>query len=711
MNEKREDRIARDSSGRFRGAGAYRTDAIAPTTKFTAILEAGKKLRSMLIDAHRVLKASTASESGVPTVIVSASPGAGKSTSQRELQSERVKSDNDDMVAFHVPTLSLAEDAAREATVIGIDAQSIRGRSASRPDGDGMMCAKAKLVSKASHLGISVRDNFCERHDDDGTVRRCAHFENCAYIGQFNSGATHRFMSTTYIGLPDPSGTKYSQRVVDETFWRQLLKVRDIEASTFTSPRTFMSARNVAKHADLLAAAQDVFSALITGRSPLSLPYSAEDYKAFERLEWDAQSLSSDLAPDQDSNWQLKALAKAEANFRQVSGFGAIWSVLSSAKDRCCTKCERLRMFVADGKYIIRVMTKSKLQHSEPMLVLDADADPEIITALGCDVLQHHDLVLAPNATIRQLHDRRMCTSTIRNSKQIRQSWRQIIAKEVLIDRLGQASGVLVGASRKVVKAFFEDAGYQFDGLSSEAASELMLETKLHGAQWLWFGGRALGSNRYESCSSVVVIGREEIPTQTLEDLGVALWGDTGDEELQVIEPDELNNKYMPATEVPYLMADGSSMAVAVPCHPDRRVRKIQLQTREYATRQLIERLRLARSNYSKRVLIGCNIPIPNVPVSKLMSWEELCVDRVEAAVTVGLIENGSVRLTQQGLHDAAPTVFRSLDAVKSYLKRNQTASERLAYYKTLSTGAEKIKTITVQEYQSMQGNGQGKEP
>ncbi|HCE20972.1 MAG TPA: hypothetical protein DF282_00460, partial [Hyphomonas sp.] len=71
-------------------------------------------------------------------------------------------------------------------------------------------------------------------------------------------------MSTTYIGLPDPSGTKYSQRVVDETFWRQLLKVRDIEASTFTSPRTFMSARNVAKHADLLAAAQDVFSALIT---------------------------------------------------------------------------------------------------------------------------------------------------------------------------------------------------------------------------------------------------------------------------------------------------------------------------------------------------------------------------------------------------------------------------------------------------------------
>ncbi|HCE20971.1 MAG TPA: hypothetical protein DF282_00455, partial [Hyphomonas sp.] len=363
------------------------------------------------------------------------------------------------------------------------------------------------------------------------------------------------------------------------------------------------------------------------------------DYKAFERLEWDAQSLSSDLAPDQDSNWQLKALAKAEANFRQVSGFGAIWSVLSSAKDRCCTKCERLRMFVADGKYIIRVMTKSKLQHSEPMLVLDADADPEIITALGCDVLQHHDLVLAPNATIRQLHDRRMCTSTIRNSKQIRQSWRQIIAKEVLIDRLGQASGVLVGASRKVVKAFFEDAGFQFDGLSSEAASELMLETKLHGAQWLWFGGRALGSNRYESCSSVVVIGREEIPTQTLEDLGVALWGDTGDEELQVIEPDELNNKYMPATEVPYLMADGSSMAVAVPCYPDRRVRKIQLQTREYATRQLIERLRLARSNYSKRVLIGCNIPIPNVPVSKLMSWEELCVDRVEAAVTVGLIE------------------------------------------------------------------------
>jgi len=142
-------------------------------------------------------------------------------------------------------------------------------------------------------------------------------------------------------------------------------------------------------------------------------------------------------------------------------------------------------------------------------------------------------------------------------------------------------------------------------------------------------------------------------------------------------------------------MSCDSSIGVRVPCHPDTRIRRLQLQTRELATRQLIERLRLARSGYPKRVLLGCNMPIPHIPVTELLSWEDLCLERVEAAVTVGLVEIGSVRLTHQGLHDAAPCVFRSLDAVKVHLKHDKRAATRFADYKTLCSNPGKIKTLT----------------
>jgi hypothetical protein len=97
---------------------------------------------------------------------------------------------------------------------------------------------------------------------------------------------------------------------------------------------------------------------------------------------------------------------------------------------------------------------------------------------------------------------------------------------------------VLIGATRKVVRRFFEDAGHDFTGLAEEEISRRMLDTRLHGAHWLWFGGRALGSNRYRNCSSVFVIGREEMPVEALEDKARAIFGDGEGPALEFVTPD-----------------------------------------------------------------------------------------------------------------------------------------------------------------------------
>jgi len=193
----------------------------------------------------------------------------------------------------------------------------------------------------------------------------------------------------------------------------------------------------------------------------------------------------------------------------------------------------------------------------------------------------------------------------------------------------------------------------------------------LHGAHWLWFGGRSLGSNRYEACSTVIAIGREELPIFALEDYGRALWGDRADADLTFLTPGSDGIFRMADMEVGYEMSNGEAWAVQVPCHPDPLIRRVQRQTREFATRQLVERIRLARATVPKRVILGCNIPIPGLPVDKLVGWEAFRPSRLTAAIIEGLAMRGGVRASPSGLTADAPCVFHSVDAAKAYIKRN----------------------------------------
>jgi hypothetical protein len=684
MTQENRDEPTRDSLGRFCNAGAYRISPAGRATTFTPITSGRKLLWSALERADRILQ-DPAEGNGVPSVVVRASPGAGKSTIQREFMAAREREGRGSRVAFHVPTLALAEDAAREAADLGLVAQAIRGRSAPRPDGSGPMCAKAGLVEQANRIGISAREHFCESVAEDGSLRRCPHFDGCAYLGQFKQEATCHFLATAYFALPKQAGVDPDLRVVDETFWGNFLWLRDIDPIAFKAPRTFLATFAAADHASLLKAAAEVVGMLCAGRSPLELSYSAEDYAAFAALERKGQTSESDIRPDDASSAQKAKLEQAARQHRQVSHFAAVWEVLREAKEKVLTSTERLRLFTQGQKEVLRVARKRPLRHREPMLILDADADAEILTALGCEIREEHHLALRPNAHVIQVHDRRMSITSLLNSEKTREECRRLIAKEVLRDRLTEDAGVLVGAPRSVVQKLFEDAGYDFSSKSKDEVSQIMLTTKLHGAHWLWFGGRALGSNRYKDCASVIVLGRQELPVWALEDQGRALWGDTPGQPLNLVAPDLCGAQRLPLAEVAYEMADGTGMAVEVPCHPDTRIRRLQLQSREFSTRQLVERLRLAHAPYRKRVVLACNVPIPGLPVNELVSWQALVGCRIEAAVVTSLTDLGHVGATNKDLAAGAPAIFNTANALSQFLSRNQAPLSRFKQLQKLA--------------------------
>lgn len=672
----------RDSSGRFGGHGAYRSRSSAPATLFTPLSASIDRLHAALGDAIDVLTATgeAAENAPVPVAMLAASPGAGKSRVARELLAERMEGQ---AVTFHAPTLALVAEAAAHARELGTDTEIIRGRSAPDPDQDDLkMCRKADLVERGVRLGLRIHESFCQSSSDP--EQRCVFFDSCAYNRQFSpsSGLNHRYMATRYLGFPDPTDANPALRVVDETFWAQQLSSISILAESFTLPRTFLRTRDrggkrhdalVARQADLLTAARAVVDHMSAGKSPLELDYSAEDYRGLAQLEYRAHAPDPALRPDQSTACQDRFLSQAEQNARHVSWFAAVWICLADAKQKGRTTTERLRLERRRDSLTLRLQRKHGLQHREPMLLLDADADTEILTALGCDIRHTSHMLLRPNANVVQIHDRRMTHGSLLNGRELREAWRHVVIREVLRDRLERGGGVLVGASRKVILSFFQDAGHDFTGKTDDYISNFMLNNALHGAHWLWFGGRALGSNRYRDCSSVIVIGREELPVTVLEDYGRALWGDRPDADLAFLEAGEDGLLRLPQIETPYEMKNGETLAVLVPCHPDPLIRRVQRQTRELATRQLVERLRLARTATPKRVILGCNIPIPGLPVDRLVSWDAYKPKRHEAALFEGLARQGGLRLSASGLFEDAPDVFPTVDAAKAYLKRNRT--------------------------------------
>jgi hypothetical protein len=117
-------------------------------------------------------------------------------------------------------------------------------------------------------------------------------------------------------------------------------------------------------------------------------------------------------------------------------------------------------------------------------------------------------------------------------------------------------------------------------------------------------------------------------------------------------------------------MADGSGRAVRVRMHPDRLGKALQMQSRELGTRQAYERLRLATAKQRKRVVIACKVPIPGLPVDKLVSWQDLMPSRAEAAMAEAAQRGGVLRLSAAGLAQDAPDTFPSQKAAARWLEK-----------------------------------------
>jgi phage/plasmid primase-like uncharacterized protein len=672
----------RDRKGRFTGPSLQpftgtAPDAGKPTDLSTARMKTAADIQSAL-DAC----AEWDGEGLAPVVAIKSDPGLGKSRITRELlqqaeNSGRIFGD----VHFYAPSLKLADEGAEHAESIGLTHAVTRGRLAKNPATGETMCARPEEAERVAKLGQPVKATLCIAEDDQGMERKCPFYDMCEHRRQFidlPEGNAVRFEALPYLNLPDAAeGRAIGIRIIDESFWRAMGREATITLDALLSPRSEGKCKSDTKRAertgviaDLMACAGNIAATLRRGAPIMDAldGYTAEDIRTFAKAErWGEYRLP--FFPDADANTIDSALKPAEAHNRQAGAKAQFWANLEAALETGVVDLQNIVFLpgyrpqkTSDPRDVVKVYWSAQPPRDVPVILLDADADSTLIDPFYPSHEMHRAQV-TPNADVVYITDRTFSKKSLLG-KPARDEWRNALAVEVMNDHGG---GVLAIATRKVVAAFFTDAGHDLSTMTDEQASAFMLATPLHGARWAWFGPATLGSNIWKDCTTCVVMGREEWPVDALESEARKIWGHG----LQLIEADERGNRIMPSVPMPFPMADGTTYSVDVWAHPDPRVRAIQWQARECATRQGVERLRLASATVRKRVVIGSRVPIPGLPATHAVTWQEYAPSREEAAFAEA---GGALRISGKGLATDAPITFQSQKAAQRYAERTDLA-------------------------------------
>ena len=662
------DRI-KETLGDFVERGLHKSNCKAILAKYHAAydrFEKGKRKSKPERPADEIIEAAMMKS---PVMALAATPGAGKTGAALEVLSSADLSKQPGDVVFHSPTLALAEQAARDFEEIsGTPAHVTRGRSARIPGGDGRMCQRHELAERVARAGLKIKPTLCKVTDDQETERKCPYYHGCAYLEQWEAlpkSPVTRFEASAYLELSgDGSGRDTGFRVIDETIWRQFSRVIDIAPDEWTEPRS-VRGDDPTTAVDATDAAQAVFTALQTGQSIVGGKYTAEDFAAFKSAE--IAPFNMTITPDNDDNTFASKLDEIEASTPNAAKRNAVlWEVLEDCAEREITATERVRLITTKkGATMIRVTWFKQPPADVPTLLLDADATGPILERMypGADLVA---VDLKPNAHVVQLTDRTFSNTKLQKLS-VRRALVWLVRTEVLRDVDGR--GVLCIATRKAVRAMFEDAGHDFTGQDETTVSKMMMDTPLHGARWLWFGPASLGRNDWQDFGTALVMGREDIGVDALEDYARAFFGDT-DDALQFIQPDAQGQRFIPEAVLPLVMEDGAQFGIFGRAHPDTRVRALQVQTRELAARQAIERLRLVNATERKRVVICTTVPVPGLPVSDLLRWDQLVPSRLEAAIAEANQRSGVLRLTKTGLAEDAPDTFPTVSAAEEWLRR-----------------------------------------
>lgn len=620
-----------------------------------------------------------------PALTLKVSAGVGKTSTALRLLAQHGRALLErGHVLVYVPTLDLAERAAADLQELdsGLPIAVIRGRLALNPESGKPMCERSDLVETVTNLVPSVTQALCRvEKAGEMIVAPCA--RGCPYLAQKDAvGARIHFLSHSYLEVFPPVDREVDSilRIIDEKVWPVLVSVTDIYVEEFMrAPKPGFPPELLA---DLTMAKSGIVGALQTGcdvrahllslgvdKEKLELLSNAESASR-DRLEIMPRDSSEkiEFSVNTYDRLALYASRKRQALFNILASEEALGPNRLTIEDQPC----------ATGlRQVIRLYSVSQPARDAPLLMLDADADQAIAERLapGTDFAR---IETKPQAEIVQISDRTLSDTWLldpKNGTDRRAKILTILGREVA---RADGNGVLVVATKSVLTKLHEDAGQPVgEGIEDD------LRRSLIGATPRWFGPRMLGVNDFERYRTIVIVGRLQPGIGDMEKQARSLFSDTED------PLSHFTSGPLPEQNSVRIMHDGSLLAAKVRSHPDRRVEAVLRQTRECGTLQAIARLRLVSPDQPKRVVVLSGMPLPELPVTKLITLKALYRDledepnpvafeRMERALraTMGRSVRGT-RVSAAGLAADLPEDFLSLTTAKEF-RRDLTTNDIL---------------------------------
>lgn len=586
-------------------------------------------------------------------------------------------------VLIYVPTLDLAERAHADFQVLApcLPSRVIRGRDAQRPDDrETKMCERAEIAKDISGFVPSVSQALCRGLDPDGNFVQSPCASECPYLAQKDVPGPHVvFLSHAYLTVDPPIDRDYPTvlRVIDEKVWPTLIRTShlSIEDLMRAPPKSFPEPLH-----DTFSRAK---AAMVDGLQrdlPLHdhLRNSGIDTGHLQHLSQAAGQARShlELGP-----WQSTETVEFRVETFDRKSFIAsrqqqrIFERLAEKEAGHCVGLTLLELTTDQGcRHVIQSAGIEEIDRVAPLLLLDADADPDITERIvpGAAFVS---IQSPPVADIVQVSDRTLSNSWLLHPEEGRK--RRATVHTILQREVERASegGVLVVATKSVLEALHKDVGNALDESDEEALRQPLL-----GAQPRWFGPRTQGVNDFEGYAAIVVIGRLQPGIDDVEKSARAIFSkDQMPVAAHVSGP-------LPATDARILMADGSVREAPARVHPDPRAQAILAQSRECATLQAIARLRLVSPDRPKRVVILSNLPLPDFPITRLSTLAALERDlehesdwqgfiRMEKALrtSVGRPVRGT-RLSAAGLSSDLPRDFETEASARRFRRGRPTS-------------------------------------
>lgn len=538
-------------------------------------------------------------------------------------------------IEYYVPTHQLANEVRDTLLLFNpkLNISVIRGRT--HVDSNAPLCTKPDLIKSIQGYNYNIYQDVC---------KECEDFEGCDYLAQFEDNAQVRIFSHAYLSL---ARSKLEKRVpdlaiIDESFFQVMIETKD----EFTL-RTVNSRIKNKRLANVIVDSLDNKKPLLaTLRAEFGDDVLAVLTKASKQVFPELPEVTTNTDP----SWIKPKLESGQSRYKLSHMLDCLKAEIKKFPRRKKSITVRLVIDRKQNK-VVAFAHRHELSRLGDVPVLCIDADFLIdVGQVFLPNIKESRFSVKRNARVTQIYT---TTNAISRSKPRESATEGDTESKAAINHVKNLQTIINNVCAEHGPALIVGNQELIGNNKKNIKSKLKFPL---GSDHIHFGALR-GSNRFKDFETAIIIGRHQLPIDTVETQAAALWWDS--------------EKRLVLSGKPHVELRGyrhrdpkNKLGVKVMvCKDDRAQLVLELQ-RECESLQAIDRLRLIHNDENKNIFVLSSVPL-DLEVDNLVTLKDLIDWKLKIEKALELAPNGILVLSSDYLQEKYPQFFSSKSKAK----------------------------------------------